>query len=54
MHCKPTLLGPLQPAKHWKMDHWSNIEEAPVVIDFESPFSRVADDVNCGQSGCYL
>ena len=28
MHCKPTLLGPLNPAKRWKEGQWLNQEDA--------------------------
>ncbi|KAH9951965.1 hypothetical protein B0H21DRAFT_829688 [Amylocystis lapponica] len=47
MHSKPTLLGALQPAKHWKDGHWDHLEEIPVVAEFVSPSSRTIDDNMC-------
>jgi chromatin modification-related protein VID21 len=26
MHCRPTLVGPLQPSKHWKENKWHNLD----------------------------
>ncbi|KAA1471081.1 hypothetical protein DENSPDRAFT_929284 [Dentipellis sp. KUC8613] len=36
MREKPTLLGILEPSKHWKGDHWSGIDDAPVVPDIDA------------------
>jgi chromatin modification-related protein VID21 len=50
MRCKPTLIGPLQPSKRWKNGQWSNVDEAPVVVEYESPLARMGDDTNSGKS----
>ncbi|OBZ75891.1 Chromatin modification-related protein EAF1 [Grifola frondosa] len=47
MYCKPTLLGPLKPVKHWKNGDWEQIEETPVFADIEIPAARPADDNLC-------
>jgi chromatin modification-related protein VID21 len=49
MYRKPTLLGPLQPAKCWKQGQWSNVEEGAVSAESDGPFARVADDTTCGE-----
>ncbi|KAH6918710.1 hypothetical protein BKA70DRAFT_1176245 [Coprinopsis sp. MPI-PUGE-AT-0042] len=36
MYSRPTLLGPLHPAKRWKDGSWLNMEEVPVTPDAES------------------
>ena len=33
MYTKPTLLGPLQPSKHWKNGRWLSTEETSIVPD---------------------
>ncbi|TFY66666.1 hypothetical protein EVG20_g4430 [Dentipellis fragilis] len=38
MREKPTLLGTLEPSKHWKGDHWSGIDDAPVVPDLDTSY----------------
>ncbi|KII89221.1 hypothetical protein PLICRDRAFT_29566 [Plicaturopsis crispa FD-325 SS-3] len=48
MHCKPTLLGPLEPAKHWKNGRWSHIEEAPIMVDLDTPPSKPFDESMSG------
>ncbi|KAG1819471.1 uncharacterized protein BJ212DRAFT_1445930 [Suillus subaureus] len=44
MHCKPTLLGPLQPARHWVNGEWMFAEEAAVAVDFDSAIGKTVDD----------
>lgn len=44
MHCKPTLLGPLQPARHWVNEEWMFAEEAAVAVDFDSAIGKTVDD----------
>lgn len=36
MYSRPTLLGPLQPAKRWKDGSWLSMEEVPVTPDADS------------------
>lgn len=44
MHLKPTLLGPLQPARHWVNGEWVLAEEAAVAVDFDSAIGKTVDD----------
>lgn len=44
MHSKPTLLGPLQPARHWVNGEWMFAEEAAVAVDFDSAIGKTVDD----------
>ncbi|KAG0706394.1 hypothetical protein DFH29DRAFT_171526 [Suillus ampliporus] len=44
MHCKPTLLGPLQPAKRWQNGEWMFAEEAAVAVDFDGAIGKTVDD----------
>ncbi|TFY77518.1 hypothetical protein EWM64_g6494 [Hericium alpestre] len=46
MREKPTLLGPLEPSKHWKDDHWEGIDDAPVIPDFEAQ-AKAPEDALC-------
>lgn len=48
MSIKPTLLGPLNPAEHWKNGQWIGLEDTPVTIDSESGPSKSADENPCG------
>ncbi|KAJ8517435.1 hypothetical protein ONZ45_g5371 [Pleurotus djamor] len=41
-HCKPTLLGPLQPSKKWKDGEWLRLDEYVVVAE-EHPPSKPLD-----------
>ena len=47
MRIKPTLLGPLQPSKHWKNDQWTNFDEGPVVPDVEIPLPSILWGITC-------
>ncbi|EGN96209.1 hypothetical protein SERLA73DRAFT_76187 [Serpula lacrymans var. lacrymans S7.3] len=47
MHCKPTLLGPLQPAKHWKNGKWINMEEPTILVEYEGPMNKSIDEISC-------
>ena len=49
MFCKPTLLGPLQPAKRWKRDEWCHLNEGAVTSEGDSPYIRIADDIASGE-----
>ncbi|KAG1730571.1 hypothetical protein EDB19DRAFT_1929409 [Suillus lakei] len=44
MHSKPTLLGPLQPARRWVNGEWMFAEEAAVAVDFDSAIGKTVDD----------
>jgi chromatin modification-related protein VID21 len=44
MHCKPTLLGPLQPSKRWKNGQWSSLDENAVAPECENPSGRISDE----------
>ncbi|KAG2158054.1 uncharacterized protein EDB93DRAFT_742537 [Suillus bovinus] len=44
MHSKPTLLGPLQPAKHWVNGEWMFAEEAAVTVEFDGAIGKTVDD----------
>jgi chromatin modification-related protein VID21 len=48
MHCKPILLGPLQPAKRFVQGQWRNFDEGAVVAESDGPFTRVPDDITSG------
>lgn len=51
MYCKPTLLGPLRPAKRWRNEEWMFIEEAAVAVDFDSAIGKTVDDTASGNVG---
>ncbi|KAJ7184286.1 hypothetical protein C8R46DRAFT_1063570 [Mycena filopes] len=42
MHTKPTLIGPLQPAKRWKNGRWLNADDCPA-SDPDTPPLKVQD-----------
>ena len=46
MYTKPTLLGPLQPSKHWKNGQWLSTEETAIVPDDGG--GRIPDDSSNG------
>lgn len=46
MHCKPTLLGPLNPAKRWKQGKWVNQEDS--ASNSENDSSLTVESL-CGQ-----
>ena len=46
MYTKPTLLGPLQPSKHWKNGRWLSTEETSIIPDEGS--GRIPDDSSNG------
>ena len=48
MHSKPTLLGPLQPVKHWRDGRWYNLDETPVTSEGDGVVIRPPD--GCGVS----
>ncbi|KAI0693277.1 hypothetical protein BC835DRAFT_1354362 [Cytidiella melzeri] len=41
---KTTLLGPLEPAKHWHDGQWHDLDDTTIVSDFDSPSTRPIDD----------
>ena len=47
MHIKPTLIGPLQPAKRFKDGSWFPIDPQSVSAEFDS---RIPEDVSNGES----
>ncbi|KAH9901614.1 hypothetical protein C8Q73DRAFT_252201 [Cubamyces lactineus] len=47
MQVKPTLVGTLQPAKHWKDGKWERIEETPVFADIDVPPARPIEENLC-------
>ncbi|KAI0362340.1 hypothetical protein OH77DRAFT_1416587 [Trametes cingulata] len=47
MQIKPTLLGTLKPARHWKDGKWERIEEAPVFADVDVPPARPIEENLC-------
>ncbi|KAF9501214.1 hypothetical protein BDN71DRAFT_1439527 [Pleurotus eryngii] len=42
MHCKPTLLGPLQPSKKWKNGEWVRLDDYAISAE-EIPASKPVD-----------
>ena len=52
MYTKPTLLGPLQPSKRWKIDGWLPTEETSIVPDDGS--GRIPDDSSNGNLHLFL
>ncbi|KAF4604158.1 chromatin modification- protein VID21 [Pleurotus pulmonarius] len=42
MHCKPTLLGPLQPSKKWKNGEWVRLDDYAISAE-EMPASKPVD-----------
>jgi chromatin modification-related protein VID21 len=49
MYTKPTLIGPLQPAKRFKDGTWLSIDPRPVTPDIGGS-NRVSEDVSNGKS----
>lgn len=49
MYCKPTLLGPLQPAKRWRNGQWHNLDEGAITPDSEGTSLKVVNDSACGR-----
>ena len=47
MNKKPTLIGPLQPAKKWRKGRWINLDESPVVSDVDGAMPAVNEDYTC-------
>ncbi|KAH7927096.1 hypothetical protein BV22DRAFT_1118490 [Leucogyrophana mollusca] len=48
MHCKPTLLGPLQPVKRWKGGKWISAEEPAVnPAEYEGQLGKSPDELAC-------
>jgi chromatin modification-related protein VID21 len=53
MFCKPTLLGPLQPAKRWRKGRWFPPEE-PAVTEAEASSSKISEEHLSGELGLLL
>lgn len=49
MHSKPTLIGPLQPAKRWKEGGWLPMEQTPVLPAEIDNSTRVMEDSASGK-----
>ncbi|KAI0372852.1 hypothetical protein BV20DRAFT_990169 [Pilatotrama ljubarskyi] len=47
MQVKPTLLGTLKPARHWKDGKWEHIEESPIFADVDVPPARPVEENLC-------
>ena len=47
MHHKATLLGPLQPAKHYRDTQWFDFNDSPVVADHEPTPRPVNESIIC-------
>jgi chromatin modification-related protein VID21 len=45
MYTKPTLIGPLQPAKRWKNGHWLNADDCPA-SDPDTPPVKMQDSLS--------
>ncbi|KAJ7261307.1 hypothetical protein B0H12DRAFT_1106198 [Mycena haematopus] len=45
MYTKPTLLGPLQPAKRWKNGRWLNADDCPA-SDSDTPSTKPQDSLS--------
>ncbi len=48
MHTKPTLVGPLQPAKQFRDDNWLPIDPQPIYTDMDAP-GRISEDISNGK-----
>jgi chromatin modification-related protein VID21 len=53
MRSRPTLLAALNPAVRWDEDHWTNIDDAPVVPDFDASH-RIPDEPSNSASYSFL
>jgi chromatin modification-related protein VID21 len=49
MHCKPTLIGPLNPAKHWRQGKWLSHQDTANNIENDA---SAANDALCGELFC--
>jgi chromatin modification-related protein VID21 len=49
MNIKPTLLGALEPAKHWYDGEWHDLDDSAVVVEFEGPLSKPVEDSSCSK-----
>ncbi|KAI0673029.1 hypothetical protein C8Q78DRAFT_1077330 [Trametes maxima] len=47
MQVKPTLVGTLQPSKHWRDGKWLHIEETPLFADIDVPPARPVEENLC-------
>lgn len=45
MYCRPTLLGPLQPSRHWNNGDWSNLDDSAV---YPTDSSKTQEQTSCG------
>jgi chromatin modification-related protein VID21 len=51
MHCKPTLIGALNPAKHWRQGKWFSHEDTANIIENDA---SAANDALCGEFSCCI
>lgn len=47
---KATLLGPLQPSKHWDQDHWHDLDDSVIITENDIPPKAVDDSYMCCES----
>ena len=45
MYCRPTLVGPLQPSKHWKNGTWNSLDDCSI---YPNDISRPHESGICG------
>lgn len=51
MHTKPTLIGPLQPARRWKGGSWVNMEDSLPIVDADIN-QKSCSDARSGTFSC--
>lgn len=49
MHCKPTLLGPLQPSKRWTGNQWVHLDETAVYPEWDHS-AKIPDEAFSGKA----
>jgi chromatin modification-related protein VID21 len=53
MYNKPTLVGPLQPARRWRDGQWCNLDESAVTPENDSASAKTAEEVLCSNYSFY-
>ncbi|THV07920.1 hypothetical protein K435DRAFT_741376 [Dendrothele bispora CBS 962.96] len=48
IHMKPTLIGALQPATHFKEGQWVNLDETPINVELDVMPVRITEDFSGG------
>ena len=46
---KPIREGHLLVIPHQEVDHWDDMDETPIAVDYESPISRTVEDAVCSK-----